>query len=78
MINDGVLQVKLWDKVKEVRNENIKKQQKCGEETRNEIFGDFFPISQMEINFDKISIFTYANVSFKIKNIPKDNLIMAG
>ena len=78
MINDGVLPVKVWKMVKEVRREHYEKSQTCEEKGLFENNGDFFSISQIRNTVDKMSTFSNANFSSEIQDIPKETLDLAG
>ena len=73
MLNEGVLQDKAWEMVKDVRNdEYFNKSQSCGYKSY------FFPSAQIKDNFQKIISFMDSNISHEIQNIPRETLDLAG
>ena len=75
MFNDGILPLEAWDMVKKVRNTDYsQKSQTCGQLHLT----NFFPHHQIKSNFDKLTTFTAANISYETQNISRENIDVAG
>ena len=75
MLSDGVLPVEAWEMVKDVRIEDYDKKSndKCVKEGDN-----YFPIHVIRSNFDSMTSFMDANISYDTKIIPKETIDLAG
>lgn len=75
MLNDGFLPIKVWEMVKDVRNMDYSNlSQTCGKLYQN----NFFPPHQLKSNFDKLTKYTAASISFETQNVSRENLDVAG
>ena len=80
MLNDGILQEKAWEMVKDARNDDYySKIQKCDQYKYDEFDSSIFlPIHQIKSNSDSMATFMTGNISNKAQNIPRENIDLAG
>ena len=80
MFNDGISPVKVWDMVKKVRNMDYSKKSQTCEKLHLEYnyITNFFPPHQIKSNFDELTTFIAANISYETQNISRENLDVAG